>query len=246
VTLVVLAHGSANPTGVRTVEAVVSRVRYRLPGVPVRAAYVEVGTPSLARVLAEVEDDVVVVPLLCAQDHALVAGTGSPHGSLVADTLGPERLLAQVAVQRLRAAGARSGQPVLMVVGGSKDPSAQGRTARAAGLLEEAWSGPVRAAHLTGHGQRMSEVVSDLRARDAAVPAVAPYFVAPGRLHDRTRAGARTLGLEVVADVLGDHPYVAEAVARRYRAATARRFAESLGRPAGSPLRSPAAAAPSR
>jgi len=224
VTLVVLAHGSANPACTRTVEAVVSRVRYRLPGVPVRAAYVEISTPSLATVLADVEDEAVVVPLLCAQDHAAVAGPRS----VVANTLGPERLLATVTVQRLRAAGARSGQPVLMVVGGSKDPSAQGLTARAAGLLEDVWGGPVRAAHLTGHGQRMSEVVDDFRALGLAMPAVAPYFVAPGPLHDRTRAGARTLGLEVVADVLGDHPYVAEAVARRYRAATARRFAQSL------------------
>ena len=38
--LVVLAHGSTNPAGARVVEAVVARVRYRLPGVRVRAAYV--------------------------------------------------------------------------------------------------------------------------------------------------------------------------------------------------------------
>jgi hypothetical protein len=59
-------------------------------------------------------------------------------------------------------------------------------------------------------------------------PAVAPYLVSPGHLHDRVRLGAHTLGVEVVADVLGDHPCVAEAVVRRYRAATAHRFALSL------------------
>lgn len=227
-TLVMLAHGSANPAGPRIVEAVVARVRYRLPGVRVRPAYVEVCRPSLAQVLAEVEDEAVVVPLLCAEDNAVADGAAAPRGTLLANHLGPERLLAQVTAERLRAAGARTGQPVMLVVAGSQDPSAQGASARAAQLLEEVWSGPVRAAHLTGHGQRMSEVVGDFRARDVPPPAVAPYFVAPGQLHDRARSGARTLGLEVVADVLGDHPYVAEAVARRYRAATARRFALSL------------------
>ncbi len=227
-TLVVLAHGSANPAGTRAVEAVVARVRYRLPGVRVRAAYVEVCRPSLVQVLAEVEDEAVVVPLLCAEDNAVAAGAAAARRTLLAHHLGPERLLAQVTAERLRAAGARTGQPVMLVVAGSKDPSAQGASARSAQLLEEVWSGPVRAAHLTGHGRRMSEVVGDFLARGVAPPAVAPYFVAPGQFLDRTRSGARTLGLEVVADVLGDHPYVAEAVARRYRAATARRFALSL------------------
>ena len=227
-TLVLLAHGSANPAGLRTVEAVAARVRYRLPGVPVRVAYVEISRPSLSEVLTEVKDEAVVVPLLCARDHAAVAGAKAARGVLVANTMGPERLLAHVAAERLRAAGARGGQPVMLVVAGSKDPAAQGEAARAAQLLEETWGGTVRAAHLTGYGQRMSEVLGGFRARGMPLPAVAPYFVAPGPLLDRTRVGARSLGLEVLADVLGDHPYVAEAVARRYRAATARRFALSL------------------
>jgi hypothetical protein len=56
----------------------------------------------------------------------------------------------------------------------------------------------------------------------------APYLVAPSHFYDKARADARSLGIDVLADVLGNHPYVAEAVARRYRAATARRFALSL------------------
>jgi sirohydrochlorin ferrochelatase len=227
-TLVVLAHGSANPAGLRTVEAVAARVRYRLPGVPVRVAYVETSRPSLTEVLSEVEGQAVVVPLLCARDHASAAGPAAARAVLVADTMGPERLLAQVTAERLVAAGARRGQPVMLVVAGSKDPAAQGEAARAAQLLEDVWGGTVRAAHLTGYGQRMSEVLGDLRDRGLPPPAVAPYLVAPGPLYDRTRAAARSLGFEVLADVIGDHPYVAEAVARRYRAATARRFALSL------------------
>ena len=65
-----------------------------------------------------------------------------------------------------------------------------------------------------------------------------PEALAPDRLLAelmRTRllaAGARPgrpgVGLDLVADVLGDHPHVAETVARRYRAAVAHRFALSL------------------
>jgi sirohydrochlorin ferrochelatase len=227
VTLVVLAHGSANPAGTRVVEAVAARVRYRLPGVPVRVAYVEVARPSLAEVLGEVTDEAVVVPLLCAQGYA-AAATPRAAGTLVANIFGPERLLAGVMVQRLRAAGARTGQPVVLVTAGSTDPTTHGQATQAAQLLERVWSGPVRPAHLVGRGQRISEVVADLAARGMQQPAVVPYLVAPGQFLDRTRAAARSLGLEVLADVLGDHPHVAEAVARRYRAATARRFALSL------------------
>jgi sirohydrochlorin ferrochelatase len=227
VTLVVLAHGSANPAGARVVEAVAERVRYRLPGVPVRVAYVEVARPSLAEVLAEVTGEAVVVPLACAQGYAATA-TPRAAGTLVATSFGPERLLAGVMAERLRAAGARAGQPVVLVTAGSSDPTGQGHAAQTAQLLARVWSGPVRPAHLLGQGSRISEVVADLAARGLPRPAVVPYLVAPGQLLDRTRSAARSLGLDVLADVLGDHPHVAEAVARRYRVATARRFALSL------------------
>ena len=224
--LVLLAHGSVNPAGPRMVELLAARVRLRLPGVPVRPAYVEHVRPSLADVLVEAGRDAVVVPLLCAP------GLDSPDprrpSVLVADPLGPDRLLAGVQVTRLRAAGARPGQPVVMVGPGTDLLGSQRDSVRAAQLLQELWGGPVRAAHLTGHGERMSQVVAEFRARDLALPAVSPYLVAPGHLLSKARQDARNLGIDLVADVLGDHPHVAEAVARRYRATTARQFALTL------------------
>ena len=222
-TLVVVAHGTRHPAGARTVQALVARVRYRLPDVPVRAAYVEVQRPSVAQALAEVGDAAVVVPLLLA-----AAPSADSGACLVADPLGPDRLLADVMAVRLREAGARPGQPVVLVAAGSPDPCAQGDTTRAARLLEEVWRGPVRAAHLTGRGERMSEVAADFERLGVAPPAVAPYLVGPGEHHGKAREDARCLGLTTVADVLGDHPLVAEAVARRYRSTVAHRFALSL------------------
>jgi sirohydrochlorin ferrochelatase len=117
---------------------------------------------------------------------------------------------------------------VLLVATGVEPPGAQRDTLRAAQLLAERWRGPVRLAHLTGRGPRMSELVAELRRRELAKPAVVPYLLAPGHFCSLLRDRARSLGLDPVADVVGDHPHVAEAVARRYRAASARRFALSL------------------
>ena len=227
-TLVILAHGTGNPAGPRTVEAVAARVRLRLPGVPVRTAYAEINRPALAEVLAQVPGDAVVVSLPCAHDVAQAAPFRVAGETPPVDTLGPDRLLAGVMRARLVAVGARPGLPVVLVAAGSPHPSTHGDAARAAQLLQEVWGGPVRAAHLTGRGQRMSEVVADFRSRDLPTPAVSPYLVAPGGFHTRTREDARALGLDLVAEVLGDHPHVAEAVARRYRATTAHRFALSM------------------
>ena len=227
-TLVVLARGTCQPTGPRTVEAVAARLRCRLSGVPVRTAYVEINRPSLAEVLAEVGGTGVVVPLPCAYDAAQPLAANAPAGALVSGSLGSDRLLAGVMRQRLETAGARPGQPVVMVAAGSSVPHVQGDSVRTAQLLEEVWGGPVRAALLTGRGPRMSEVVAELRTDFGAPPAVATFLVAPGPIHTRAREDARALALGVVADPMGDHPQVAEAVALRYRSATAHRFALSL------------------
>ena len=222
--LVVLAHGTGNPSGPRTVEAVAARVRLRLPGVPVRTAYAELQRPSLTTVLAESPPDTVVVPLPCAHD----VGLRLDDAELVPEALAPDRLLAELMRTRLLAAGARPGHPVVLVAAGSHHAATQGDSVRVAQLLEQVWRGPVRAAHLAGRGRRMAEVAADFRSLRLATPAVAPYLVAPGHFHAKAREDARALGLDLVADVLGDHPHVAETVARRYRAAVAHRFALSL------------------
>jgi sirohydrochlorin ferrochelatase len=225
-TLVAVAAGTRHPAGVRIVDALLARLRYRLPDVPVRAAYVTIQRPSLPEVLAGLSVPAVVVPLLPAS--APIPLPDLPQVA-VAEPLGPDRLLTETLALRLRAAGARPGQPVVLVAAGAPDPSGQGDTARAAVLLEEVWRGPVRAAHLAGRGDRMAEVAADFDRLGYAPPAVAPYLVEPGELHGKAREDARSLGLTTVAGPLGDHPLVAEAVARRYRAAVAHRFALSLG-----------------
>ena len=228
-TLIAVTHGALHPAGARTVDAVLDRVRLRLPGVRVRQAYVALGRPLLADVLVEEPAPSIVVPLLLTSAGAAAQLGTLPEGPhLVADPLGPDRLLAAVVEQRLHEAGVRRGQPVILVAAGSRDAAANRDTARTAALLAEMWGGPVGAAHLTGCGPRMSEVAAGFRELGMAPAAVAPYLVAPGHHLRKARDDARALHLGAVAEPLGDHPLVAEAVARRYRATAAHRFALSL------------------
>lgn len=234
--LVALTHGGLHPAGARTVEAVLHRVRHRLPGVSVRPAYVGPtqlvsGRPCLADALVEAEGPVIVVPLLLSgASSALAAVTeGTVEAThTVASSLGPDRLLAEVMRHRLRLGGVRPGQPVVVAAAGSPDAAASGDTVRTASLLSELWGGPVHAAHLTGCGPRLSEVTADFKKWGLAPPAVAPYLIADGHHYRKAREDARSLGLGTVVEPLGDHPMVAEAVVRRYRAAAAHRFALSL------------------
>ena len=221
--LVAIAHGTRNPAGPTLVEAVVARVRKRVPDVPVRVGYVELNTPVLPDVVAALDGPAVVVPLLLSTGHHvrhdLPEGAGQHP---VAGTLGPDPLLAGVLQLRLLAANARPGQAVVLLAAGSSDPRALDDTQAAARLLEERWGGPVRAAHLSGRGPDLATVVARLRAEGHPSPAVACYLLAPGCFHGRARAQARELGLTAVTDVLGDHPYLAELVVRRYRETLAR------------------------
>ncbi len=229
--LVAVTHGGLHPAGVRRLESVLHRVRQRLPGVAVRGAYVGRGAGCLADVLVEESGPVIVVPLLLTlASSALLPAVGrGPH--LVAGSPGPDRLLAEVLLHRLRLGGVRPGQPVVVAAAGSPDAASSGDSARTARLLAEVWGGPVRAAHLTGCGPRLSEVAAELRAEGLAPPAVAPYLIAEGHHTRKARGDARSLGLGTVVEPLGDHPMVVEAVVRRYRAAAAHRFAVSLREP---------------
>ena len=221
-TLVAVAHGTRDPAGPRVVEAVVARVRARVPEVPVRAAYVELNSPVLGEVVAGLDGPAVVVPLLLSTGHHVrhdLPGAAGRHP--VAGTLGPDPLLTGLLQLRLLGAGVRPGQPVVLLAAGSSDPLALGDTAEAARLLGQRWGGPVRAAHLSGRGPRLPEVVASLRAQGHPQPAVASYLLAPGLFHLRAREQARALGLGPVTEVLGDHPFLAELVVRRYRAAAA-------------------------
>ena len=65
-TVVLTAHGSADPRAAATTHAVAGQIRRLRPGLDVRAAFCEQTSPNLRAVLAELSGDAVVTPLLLA------------------------------------------------------------------------------------------------------------------------------------------------------------------------------------
>jgi len=222
VRLVTVAHGTRRSEYNLIARSITAQAARRLGGVPHTTSYVELCRPLFAQVMAEHVEPTIVVPLLLSTGfhirHDLPEGLNAQ--AQLARPLGPHPLLAEVLCDRLRGAGARRGDPVVMVAAGSNDPAVDPDLEVARALLQSRWGATVRLATVTARGQRLAEVLADMR-RDGE-PCVVPYLLAPGHFAEHVAVDARRLGVEKVAGVMGDHPLVAELVARRYRAMASR------------------------
>lgn len=212
--LVTVAHGTRTAAGNLVAAELTAAAGHRL-GVEATTSYVELCAPLFADVVASAEVPTVVVPLLLSTGYHLrhdlpAAVEAAPRTDRVhlGGVLGPDPLLAAAQVDRLRAAGATPGQPVVLVAAGSSDPLATADLEGATTLLAHAWGAPVRLATLSGLGSRPEHVV---RAGDA----VSPYLLATGHFHRRARHDALAAGASVVADVIGPHPLLVDLVCRR-------------------------------
>lgn len=214
--LVTVAHGTRFGPG-NEVARQVTELAAEALGVRGVASYVELCAPAFARVVATGRGPTVAVPLLLSTGFHLRndvpdAVRAARRPVVVAPALGPDPLLAAAQAARLLAAGARPGQPVVMVAAGSRDPASDTDLDRAAALLAETWGAPVTLATLAGRGRRPAEVV---RRGDA----VSPYLLAPGHFADRARTESLAAGASIVAAVIGAHACVVALVAERFRAA---------------------------
>ena len=226
-----MAHGSRDGRSAATVHALVQLVAVMRPDLDVRLAFLDFNAPRLPDVLAAVDGDghraAVVVPLLLGSAyHARVdvpAAVSEVAGRLprldvrIAGVLGPDPRLSEVALQRLRAVGVRPGDPglgVLLVAAGSSDPSANALVHEVAA----GWPGTA-AAFAAATEPAVGAAATAQRRSGARRIAIAPWFLAPGRLLDRVAAAGGPDA--VVADPLGAHPGVAEVVLSRYAVAAA-------------------------
>ncbi|MGW7617217.1 sirohydrochlorin chelatase [Streptomyces antimycoticus] len=116
-TLVAVAHGSRDPEALRTVTALLDRVRALRPGLPVRLGHIELNQPLLADTLAALRGEAVLVPLLLSRGYHTKqdipdAIAAAPHlAARIAAPLGPDPLLAEALHARLAEAGRRVGAP---------------------------------------------------------------------------------------------------------------------------------------
>ncbi|OBG86162.1 sirohydrochlorin ferrochelatase [Mycobacterium sp. E802] len=232
-TLVLTAHGSADPRSSANARAIGGHLRRLLPETEVRVAFCEQNAPNLTEVLPDVDAGAVVVPLLLGSAyHAridipeLIADSGAEV--IQADVLGEDPRLLQVVRERLSAVGVSrfdAGLGVILVGVGSSHPAANTRTAALAEALAVGtrWAG-THVAFATGQTPSLSESVDRLRDRGARRLVIAPWFLAHGRITDRVAEFASTAGIPM-AEPLGAHRLVAATVLDRYEEALATRRA---------------------
>jgi len=201
--LVTVAHGTRHEPGNEVATAVTARAGARL-GLPAVASYVELAEPLFNDIVATGEASV-VVPLLLSAGHHIRRDIGAGRA------LGPHPLLAVAQVTRLIEAGARPGQPVVMVAAGSRDPLAIRDLTMAASILSQMWGARARLATLAGIGPRPAEMVQ-------TGDAVSPYILAAGHFAARAKADSLAAGASVVADVIGAHRAVVDLVVSRAHA----------------------------
>ncbi|OBB32424.1 sirohydrochlorin ferrochelatase [Mycolicibacterium peregrinum] len=232
-TLVLTAHGSADPRSSANAHAIGGHLRRLLPDTDVRVAFCEQNAPNLTDVLPDVEPGAVVVPLLLGSAyHAridipeLIADAGAEV--IQANVLGEDPRLLQVARERLTSVGVSrfdADLGVILVGVGSSHPAANARTAALTGALAEGtrWAG-TEVAFATGQAPSLPDAIERLRRRGARRLAIAPWFLAHGRITDRVAEFACAAGIPM-ADPLGAHRLVAATVLDRYEEALAARSA---------------------
>ena len=230
--LILTAHGSADPRSADTVRRIADEVRHQRPGLDVRVAFCERSEPNLRDVLADLDGPAVVTPLLLASAYhahtdipAIVAESAAGRrGDIVqADTLGEDPRLVRVLAQRLAELGAPEPETAVLVVAvGSSHPAANAATETLAGALGGNWAA-VRVAYATTEPS-VVDGIAELRRAGARRIALAPWFIAPGRITDRVADIAAAENVEM-ARPLGAHHLVAETVLDRFHRAAAARVA---------------------
>ena len=222
-TLVLVAHGSADPRAALQTRALARAVG----GV---ASFLDHAGPRPASVLSDLERaghrSAVVVPLLLTSAyHGRIdlpaALVGLTLDVALADVLGPvdgvvpPELLDALA---LRLSG--SFDALVLAAAGTRDAEARETVSLSARALGERLGVPCLAAFATSDGMRPAEAVARLRTAGARRVAMSAYFLAPGKLYDLAAAGARGAGAVAVTLPLGASRDLADLVRRR--AATAR------------------------
>ncbi|ORB37264.1 sirohydrochlorin chelatase [Mycobacterium persicum] len=236
-TLVLTAHGSADPRSAANARAVADRLARLRPGVDVQVAFCEHNPPSLSEVLRESPADAIVTPLLLADAyHARVdiprqiagrVGSRRTHMVRQAGVLGEDDRLVTVLHLRLAELGTSRRDDalgVLVVAIGSSSASANARTAAVASKLAAGTRWAAATTAFATMPDSLPVAVDELLAGGARRLAIASWFLAPGVLTDRVHGYADRAGIPITAP-LGAHHLVAETVLNRFDQAAAERIA---------------------
>lgn len=204
---VLAAHGTRDPAGQATVEAIRAAVATRVG--PLRIGWLDVLTPTLDEVLAQlaaVGQRPVVIPLLLSEGYHLLDEV--PGGQ---PALGDDPRLIEALAARLVEAGWQAEDIVLAGTGSARD-SWHALVARVADALARRLDVRCAAGVLSGPGISVSEQIT----RSRGNVAVAAYLLAEGHFHRKLRALARKhAGVTLVSDPIAAHPALIDLLVER-------------------------------
>ncbi|MGW6196045.1 sirohydrochlorin chelatase [Kribbella sp. NPDC055110] len=216
--LVAVAHGTADPRGIRVVHEVVREMARQRPDLPISLGFVDLLTPalpSLVRRIATGAEDAVVVPLLLSSGYHVYVDVAAealryPGQVHAAAALGPDPVLVEILADRL--GDLSHVDTVVLAAAGSSDPRALADCETTARLLSARVDRPVQVAYVSGAGTRLPDVVS----RTPGRLAVATYLLAPGTFHNLIRRQAHP---HPVTAPLAPDPRLATLALTRYNQA---------------------------
>ncbi|OHT88975.1 sirohydrochlorin chelatase [Mycobacteroides saopaulense] len=215
--LVLVAHGTRSAAGVENIAALAEAVSRRVGSV--RTAFVDVLGPTPSEVLATIDGPAVLLPAFLASGYHVhhdiphhVEVSGHPEVA-VTQALGPDPVLATVMAERLREAGWRRGDAVVLAAAGSSDSRARQEVHTAASMLAR-HTGPVKVGYIATGEPRVADVVSQSRAAGRRV-FIASYLLAQGLFQQRLAE----CGADGVAQPLGVHPEIVNLLVRRFASA---------------------------
>lgn len=221
--VVLAAHGTSHPGGVRVIASLAAAVRGRLAGTRVDVGWLSTAEPSLAGVLTQGDTDVIVPVLLGSGHHVLVdvpeAATAYAPTARVTPHLGPDRHVVAALAERVREAD-DAPVAVVLAAAGTSHPVGRSEARQAADMLAVVLGVPVGVAYASGGGPDIPAAVARFRDAGAARVAVVPYLLAPGLFDARIREAAEAAGARC-GEVLADHPAVVDLVVERVRAVAA-------------------------
>jgi sirohydrochlorin ferrochelatase len=205
--LLLVAHGSRDPRYAASYETLCAQLRRQ--GHAARVGHLGLCGPDVveaARLLARQGGDepIVAVPMFLnhgyhvAHDVPAAAAEartalGAHEHILVAEPLGPDRLLIEAMESRLRELGVWPGDPetaVVLASAGTSDAAARGGLEAAAARWARTGWHSVSPAYAAAAEPDAARAVAGARAAGARDVVIASYFLAPGLLADRVATGA--------------------------------------------------------
>lgn len=235
--VVLAAHGSRDPASAATMRALAARVARVWPA-PVTVAFLDFDEPSIPDALDALPAHAVpvVVPALLTHAYhrrvdlpAVLAEV--PRPTVLAEVLGPDRLL--VAAMRRRLSELENDVDALVVIAaGTSDAAARSTVEDIAAELGRQLNVACRVGYASASAPTPGEAVVALRAAGARRILGAAYFLATGRLYTAAVQSARDAGAIAVAAPLGTADELVQLVVARARAArpTESRGVVSAGR----------------